>query len=52
MSNLDVRPSIRVGFEDMVVDAFSAKESVDVSTTPSLVIEFKCGLVYINLKEN
>lgn len=50
--NLDIRPLVRVGFKDMVVDAFSVEESVDMSIKLGLVIEFKGGLNFICLKEN
>lgn len=50
--NLDIRPLVRVSFEDMIADTFRVEESTNMSTKSGLVIEFKCGLDYINLKEN
>lgn len=50
--NLDVKPLIKINFEDMVADTFSAKESIDMSTRLSLVIELKDGLDSISLKDN
>lgn len=44
MPNLDIKPSIKVSFEDMVANAFSAKDSTNMMTTLSLMIEFKGGL--------
>lgn len=52
MPNLDVRSPIKVGVEDMVIDAFSAKESADMLTNSGLVIKFKCGLDSFSLKDN
>lgn len=52
MLNLDVRPPVRDRFEDMVVDAFNVEESVEMLTKSGLIIEFKGGLDFINLKEN
>lgn len=37
---------------DMVADAFSAEESIDMSTKSGLMIEFKSGLDSISLKKN
>lgn len=50
MSNLDVRLSVRVGFEDMVPNAFSVEESTDMLIKPDLVINFKGNLDSISLK--
>lgn len=49
---MDIRPLIRDSFEDMVADAFSAKEPTNMSTKPSLVIEFKGGVDSFSLKDN
>lgn len=46
------KPLLRIGFEDMVVDALCVEESVDMSASPGLVIEFKGGSNLISLKEN
>lgn len=52
MPNLDVVPLTRNGFEDMVGDAFNVEELTNMSTKPSLGIEFKGGLNSFSLKEN
>lgn len=52
VSNLDVSPPVRKGFEDMVADAVSVEKSTDMSTKSGLVIGFKGNLDSINLKEN
>lgn len=52
MPNLNVKLLVRNRFEDMIVDAFSTKESTNMLIKPSLVIKFKGGLDSINLKEN
>lgn len=50
--NLDIRPLVRVGFEDMVVDGFSVDESTNMWTKSGFVIDFKGGLDSFSLKEN
>lgn len=52
MPNLDIRPLVRVDFEDMVIDAFSIDELTDMSIKLSLVIEFNGGLGSISLIDN
>lgn len=52
MSNLDVRPLVRAGFEDMVADVFSAEKSTNILTKLGLMIKLKGGLNFISLKEN
>lgn len=47
MPNLDTSCLVRVGFEDKVANAFSAEESVDMSTKSGLLIEFKGSLDFI-----
>lgn len=51
MPNLKIRPPVREGFEDMVVDAFSI-ELVHMLTKSGLVREFNGGLDLISLKDN
>lgn len=52
MLNLDIKFSVKVGFEDIVVNACNVVELVDMPTKPNLVIDFKGGLDSISLKEN
>lgn len=52
MLNLDVRPLVIVGFENMVMHIFSVKESAHMLTKLGLVIDFKDDLDSISLKKN
>lgn len=49
---MDIRPLVKVDFEDIVVDAFSVDKPTNMSTRPGLMIEFKGNLNSISLKEN
>lgn len=50
--NLDIRPLVRNGFEDIVANVFSVEKSTNMSIKLGLMIEFKGDLDSINLKEN